>query len=169
MKKINNTFLMGLITAGLLHTTSVLAYEGSYFTFSVGNADDTELEENDSAIKLGVGADFNENLGFEIAYVDLGSYVSGLVSQNGIAMSGKVIIPLVEGFAMYARAGMYMWTFKLDYDFVSEETKGTDAFYGIGTKFNLSDTTAVILETENYEVYGGNITVATAGLQFFFD
>lgn len=160
------TVLLGLT---LFAFSPAHAVNGGYFGFSAGSTDDKELDESDSGFKLVLGAKPNENFGYEIAFVDLGDYVNGYVSQYGVSIDLIGYIPLSDNFSVFGKVGLYSWTFEVDTGFYGtyEET-GTDSFIGIGAQFNASDKIAIVIESATYEVFDGDVSLVSAGIKVGF-
>jgi hypothetical protein len=158
-----------LLGLGLLAFSPAQAVNGGYFGFNAGSTDDEVLDETDSGFRLVLGAQPNEYFGYEIAFVNLGDYVDGYVSQYGVSFDLIGYIPVTDSFSIFGKAGLFSWTFEDDTGFSGTlEQTGSDSFVGFGAQFNTSDKVAIIVETATYEVFDGDVSLVSAGVKIGF-
>ena len=165
MKKITATFglilCLALFGGQIAHAAPPVGYIG----FSLGSADDDVLSESDTGYKFFGGYTVNNNLGFEIAYVDLGQYVDGFLDQYGVAFEAVGYLPLSSNLDLMGKVGMFAWTvddsYYIDY--------GTDLTYGLGVQYDLNNRVYVRGEWEQFtDVSGGDVSLLSAGLVYTF-
>jgi len=158
------TILVMLISVSI--TPSAFAVEvGPYFGFSLGTADDDILNEDDSGFKIFGGTNLSEQYGFEIAFVDLGEYVGGAISQSGLAFDLVGYFPVAQNVDIFGKVGLFLWT--VDIGPFSDD--GTDLTYGFGVNVGIANQMSVRAEWENFtDISGGDVSLVSAGLTFNF-
>lgn len=138
---------------------------GGYIGFSLGQADDDVLNETDTGYKLLGGFNANENIGGEIAFVDLGSYINGLLDQYGVAFEVVGYLPVANNTDLFGKIGMFAWTV----DFAGFTDDGTDLTYGFGGNFRVADRLSLRAEWERFnDVSGGDVDLLSAGITYHF-
>jgi OOP family OmpA-OmpF porin len=121
-----------------------------------GSLSKIDANESDVSWSLFGGYDFNQYVGVEVGYVDLGktdfsaeseggpSWSPGKVSTefegNGATLTGRGRLPLSERWALFAKLGIFRWntkeTFRESYGTTVDENSGTDAVYGAGVEYD---------------------------------
>ena len=147
------------------------ALANGYLLLSAGSSNDDVLDESATGFKIGVGTMINENLAVEAAYVDLGTidFPFGIeVSQYGLAASLIPVLKINEDAAVYAKIGLYSWTFEVSSGLGSGEDSGTDAFIGFGFEYKVGDSASVVAEYEAYEVSDGDVDLLSVGVKINF-
>lgn len=138
---------------------------GGYLGFSLGSADDDVFNESDTGYKLVAGYAVNQNLGAEIAFVDLGSYINGLVDQYGVSFQGVGYIPLGSNLDLFGKFGLFSWTF--DVGFATDD--GTDLTYGFGGNLRMGKQLSLRAEWERFtDISGGDVDLLSAGITYHF-
>ena len=128
------TILLMLISVSI--SPLAIAVEGGpYFGFSLGTADDDILNEDDSGLKIFGGTNLSEQHGFEIAFVDLGEYVGGAISQSGLAFGLVGYFPVAQNVDIFVKVGLFLWTG----DSGPFSYACTDLPYGFGVKVGMSN------------------------------
>ena len=167
MKKIIATFglvlCLALFGGQIVHAAPPVGYIG----FSIGSADDDVLSESDTGFKFFGGYTLNNNIGFEIAFVDLGQYVDGMLDQYGVAFEVVGYLPLSSNLDLMAKVGMFAWTVDVDTYYAYDD--GTDLTYGLGVQYDLNNRLFVRGEWEQFsDVAGGDVSLLSAGLVYAF-
>lgn len=140
---------------------------GGYIGFSLGSADVEEIDESDTAFKLLGGWIANQNLGLEVAFIDLGSYQSGLTDAYGVAFDVVGYLPLGNNFNIMGKLGMFAWT--VDVDILNASDDGTDLTYGLGVQFDVTNRLSLRGEWEEFtDVSGSDISMLSAGMLYTF-
>ena len=167
MKKIRATFRLVLVLCLALFGGQIThaAPPVGYIGFSLGSANDDVLSESDTGYKFYGGYTVNNNLGFEIAFVDLGQYVGRSLDQYGVAFEAVGYIPLSNNLDLMGKVGLFAWTvedrYYIDY--------GTDLTYGLGVQYDLNNRVYVRGEWEQFtDVSGGDVSLLSAGLVYKF-
>ena len=169
---------------------SAPAAAGTYVALSVGqsqvkdwNADEqladgstisnASSEDTDNGFRIALGFGDNENLSFEVGYVDLGQAtaegdsdgtgffwlagpVSAKVGVEGLDIGLVGRIPASETFGFVARAGVFLWDVEVSATDSSGTFGGTDdgndLFFGVGAEFHASPSISVRGEFTRYAV-----------------
>lgn len=145
---------------------------GGYFGFSLGSAEDDILNESDTGYKLVAGYTVNENLGGEIAFVDLGSYPIYdpffgplTLDQYGVSFQGVGYLPVGSNLDLFGKFGLFVWT--VDVGFATDD--GTDLTYGFGGNLRMSDQLSLRAEWERFaDISGGDVDLLSAGITYHF-
>lgn len=127
--------------------------------------------------KIYVGGQFNDWLGVEIGYVNLGSMErnGGNTKAQGINMGLVGTLPLNNSFSMFAKVGTtYSWT-DVSADVGGEgKEEGFGLSYGAGLAFNLSPRTQLLAEWGRHEIQfadqkdGEDVDLYSVGVKFRF-
>jgi OOP family OmpA-OmpF porin len=104
---------------------------------------------------------------------------------DGWTLAGVFTLPINEKFDAYGKVGLYSWDATANvygtitagtltvgstnygsgtHSIASASDDGTDPFYGVGLKYNISDKFAVRADYSRYEVYDEDIDVMGAAL-----
>ncbi len=142
---------------------------GWYVGGAIGNADDDELDDDDSGTKLLGGYQFNEYFGVEGAFVDLGDFDIPLstdtLSQEGVTIQAVGRYPLGDGFSVFGKAGFFRW----DVETSTADDDGTDNTFGFGGEYRLNDNWALRAEWERFsDVSGGDVDMISFGATYSF-
>lgn len=117
-------------------------------------------KETDVALRVGIGYQFNNNLGFEGAYVDAGKATAPNAGQTSsvkesewqFAVTGT--LPLPGKFSVVGRAGMSAW--KLDASTPAYSATGNDFLVGVGAQYDFDPSFSVRAQYETHNI--GNVT-----------
>ena len=138
-----------------------------YIGFSLGTVDDDVLSESDTGFKYYAGLTLNNNLGFEVSYVDLGQYIDGTLAQYGIAFQAVGYFPVSNSFNLIGKVGIFSWTVDVDGFYAYDD--GNDLTYGFGVQYDFDNRISIRGEWEQFsDVAGGDITLVSAGLLYAF-
>ncbi len=147
MSKIT-TLLFSLV----LLTISILnpAIAAGYFGAGIGSADVEGAD--DSSIKL-FGGFRKNNLGFEIAYHDLGKQeessfgTTASVEITGLEFSGVGYLSVSPTFDLFGKIGLFSWDADIALTgFRGVSVDGSDLIFGLGAQYNPSDKISIRLE-----------------------
>ncbi|MCK4586800.1 MAG: outer membrane beta-barrel protein [Gammaproteobacteria bacterium] len=169
------------ILAGVFAATFCLASganaEGIYAGISLGNAS-PEDSAFDSAVgwKLFGGYEVNNNLAIEGGYTSFGEMdgptifgFSTSVEPTGFELAAIGSYPINDQFSFFGKLGFLAWDFKVNIDGLgSDSTTGTDIFFGLGGKYNLSNNLDLRATWERYTVEGDNIDLLSASVVYSF-
>lgn len=150
---------------------------------------DDDFDEDETAKKAFAVFKINEFIGIEAAYIDFDSSGNDTFDFDvkGKALDLILELPVSEKFSVYAKGGKIWWdadTSRIDAtDFItSSDHDGDETFWGVGTKFQLSERLDLRIEYErfNFEISRDEIDVlqpndidmdvdfASVNLQFTF-
>jgi len=136
-------------------------------------------DDSDNGFKIFGGYQFNKHLGVEVGYIEFGSFtVTGTrgtpftagfdVSAFTAAAVGT--LPLNESFDLFGKAGLYSWDASATVSgggLTAGSATGSDAFLGIGGRFNINRNFGLQLEVEQY-LGEDTITVTSIGVRYKF-
>ncbi len=160
---IQSTFIA--LSLGLSISTVQAVQPGPYFGAGFGQSDDEILNETESAFKFFGGVNLSENIGLELAYVDLGTFANGQLNQDGITFEVVGYLPLNPDIDLFGRAGIYDW--EVSNGFISRN--GTEPTFGFGVNVQLDHSLSVRGEYQIFtEVDGGDVDMYSASLSFHF-
>lgn len=163
-----NKFKLLALLCVLVLMPATQAVAKGYLLISAGSSQDDALDESATGIKFGVGSMFGDNLAGEVAFVDLGTIDFPLAgtefSQYGLAASISPVFELGDQASLYAKLGLFSWTFEAT-GFISGEETGTDLFYGFGFEYKVSDSASIVAEYEAYEVFDGDVSLLSVGVR----
>ena len=89
-----------------LPLTAHAAQPGLYLGVGLGSADDVILDETSAASKVFAGINLNRFLGMEVSYVNLGDYVNGAITQDGVAYEVVGHLPLSPYVDVFGKVEM---------------------------------------------------------------
>lgn len=142
---------------------------------SRSSSDSVPEMESDSGFRVNLGNQLSNTFSFEVAYVDLGSYVVGTVDGQQdinetsdqldidgyeIAVIGK--LPLRKKLSLFARLGLFAWDGeRVIVDSTNSEpnifaSSDKDLSVGLGVEVEVLDHLGIVLEANQYkteEVY----------------
>ena len=129
------------------------AYVGaSYGLYKLKDADD--FDDDNTALQLILGADFNQYFAIEGSYVDFGDFGGGgyKASVDGFTLAAKGSLPISAMVDLYAKGGVLFW--QTDYDVLGfdGDVDGTEPFVGVGASFALAPRLALNIEYVRYAV-----------------
>ena len=102
-----------LITLLVSPVASAGEDRGWYVGAGAGSSDDDALSESDTGLKAFGGFRFTKIVAVEVAYVDLGDFLAGFLSQSGVAFEGEATLPIGDKFGVLRRQVSLpgKWTF----------------------------------------------------------
>jgi len=141
------------------------AQPGPYIGIGAGSAHDEILNEDESAFKFYGGVNLTPHIGLELGYVDLGSYVNGVLTQDGISYELIGYIPISGNIDLYGRAGFFDWEVATAF----ASNTGTDTTFGVGIQAQLAHHLSLRGEYQSFlDVDGGDVDLYTASLNLHF-
>ena len=172
------TLVTGFIVASLSLASTVYADAGNpYAGFSLGNATPESSGFDDApGWKIFGGYEINDYFAVEGGYTSFGKMngpvilgFSTSVEPSGFEVAAIGNFPVNDKFALFAKAGILAWDFKVNVDGLgSSSTTGTDAFFGAGGKFNVAKNTDIQIAWNSYTVEGGGIDLLSVDVVFSF-
>jgi OOP family OmpA-OmpF porin len=159
------------------------AYGMSSFSVDTTGITNPVVDDSDSGFKIYGGFQFNKYFGAEIGYTDFGKAgVSGSVlgvpftANAGVTaytFAGVGTLPLNESFALSGKVGLANWKVDASASALGASAgvsdSGTDAFFGIGARYNLNKNWGLVLEYEQYSAGDwGDATFTSLGVRYKF-
>lgn len=153
----------------------------------------SSLDKSDTAYKLQLGYQFNQNFAVEGGYIDLGkggyaaSFTGGVanasVKATGWNISAVGILPINDTFSVFGKVGAI--DAKVEANVSATGTGGTASgsasatkwktLWGVGATYNLSKQVGIRLEYEEFNNLGdknttgeGDVSLVSAGVVFKF-
>jgi hypothetical protein len=156
------------------------------------------VDDTDTAFGINIGVNINKNFAIEFGYKDFGEAgikatstlnVAPITFNAGSALTSKAdgwnlgvvgILPVSDSFDVFAKAGLLKWD--AEYTLTGSGTvgsqsysgsfsfdeDGTDAYYGLGGKYHLTETFDLGVEFVRYEVDDADVDVVNAVLLYNF-
>lgn len=170
---ISATGLIGIIASPLGAQADL---SGPYFGGSYGayRFDELNIDEEDTMWKAFVGAQLNDWLGVEAAFVTLDRATeqgAGFFKADGWTGAAVASFPLGTNSAFYLKGGAFWWDAEIGgtpIDANNVQDDDFDPFYGAGFRLAFTDNFAFRVEYERYEVLDADIDSASIGLQANF-
>lgn len=184
-----------IIALSLLAATSAAFAQGSgfYVGGSVGQSNtkfktddfslsspfvDESKDRSDTAWKLFAGYNYNQYLGVEVGYADLGAPKYKYTGVNGVVGSGEIkaeetswfaaakgTLPINDQFNVFGKLGFTRNHLKASGDITitapvsvsisgSESKTKASVLYGVGAQYNVTKQIGIRLEYENFGKFG---------------
>jgi len=159
-KQLASVALKAIMGTGLL-CASTLTLADNDTRFYVGaeygqsRVNESDFDDDDSALKLFIGGKFNKYIGVEGAINDYGETEStGYSSElKGNTAAIVVFLPIMNNFDLFAKGGRLWWRNDVSVlDTFDEELDGTENFFGLGASFHFNKNVSLRAEMERYEV-----------------
>jgi OOP family OmpA-OmpF porin len=153
----------------------------------------SSLDKNDTAYKVQIGYQFNQNFALEGGYVDLGkanysaNYTGGnlnaIVKASGLNIVAVGILPLNESFSIFGKVGVIHAKVEVSATgtgpggSASASDSSTDwkPNFGIGGTYNISKQLGIRAEYERFQKLGNsdttgeaNVDLLSAGVMYKF-
>ncbi len=157
------------LSVAVVSLLSASAFSEMYIGASVGQTDhDLDGLDKGTSVELKGGYKFNEYVGVEGSYLDLGdadvSGGSGSVSVDGFKVAVVGFIPVAETVDIYGKLGLYSW----DADYPAGSDDGSDINYGVGVAWGVADNVKVNLGYDIYELDEEDANNVNLGLTYSF-
>jgi len=172
--KSKNTLIALSVIASISMTAPLFAKEGLYIgvvstqTF----VDEHGFDEDDTGGKLFAGYRFNNYIALEGGYYDFGEIGShnNQVDINGFSLAAIGSLPVSSNLSLFAKVGAHNWDADARGSVADHfsETGDTDAFYGLGVDYVVSENWQVRGEVERYEVEDFDIDSISLGISYNF-
>lgn len=157
------------LSIAAISLASASAFSEMYIGGSVGQTDYASGIDTATSFEVKGGFKFNEYVGLEAAYVDLGdgdfeAPFTGSVSTDGFKASVVGFLPVAETVDLYGKVGLYLW----DADFDGGGDDDSDISYGIGAAWGVADNLKVNLGYDIYDFEGDEANNVNLGLTYSF-
>jgi OmpA-OmpF porin, OOP family len=143
-------------------------------------------DRSDSAYKLQVGYQFNENFAIEGGYVDLGQleykadfgssvFAKEEASAKGLNIAALLTLPVNAGFSLFVKAGIINAEVKEKiaviapsfYEAESEKARNVKPNFGIGVAYNFYQGFSARLEAERFSKLGDDDKTGEFDVDFY--
>jgi hypothetical protein len=166
---------------------SRMPYEGDFWGYTglnVGRSNydvgcaGVSCDKNANTLKLYFGGKFNNALGLEVGYVNMGKadFAGGHLEAHGLNVSLVAGVPVGANSSVFGKLGTTAGRTKVSGTIPAIQTGTEDGWglsYGVGGQIGLTPNWAVRLDADRYRfkfIGGGrdNIDTLTVGLQYSF-
>ena len=134
--------------------------------------DEPGIDDDDTGGKIFGGYRFNDYFAIEGSFYDFGEMNEGgnQLELDGVGLAAVGSIPVSERFSLFGKLGVHAWDAEISGAIASRfsDDSDTDAFYGIGVEYALTDRWDIRGELERYEVDDVDLDVASIGISFNF-
>ncbi|MFO7602985.1 MAG: outer membrane beta-barrel protein [Gammaproteobacteria bacterium] len=157
---------LGSMTAAQAQTPEIYL-GGSWGAYSINRS---ALDDNDDVLKIFVGGQFNEWFGLEGSWVDFNRVTSGgdRFESDGKGLAAVFSMPVGASWLGFAKIGKFWWESDSILGGSLGASSGNDPFWGGGFKYGFTDSLALRLEGERYEVSDTNLNAYTVGIEYKF-
>lgn len=136
-----------------------------------------------AAFKVGLGYQFNVYNGIDLTYHNNGKFQHRLqtnafgdvtldVKVRRVVLGYVLTIPATQNFSVMGRVGVHRWEEKWSDGFNTVKDNDTDATFGVGAKYRLSNNASLTLEYEHFHQQENNLYLdfseTLLGLQYRF-
>lgn len=145
----------------------------------------TSCDDKDTAYRIGVGYQFNQNFGLEASYIDFGNvdasgtYLGAPLTADAEADAFQLAVtgtmPINESFAVIGKLGIARTSVDVSGALagipVSVSDDSTGLTYGIGVKYNINKAMAIRAQYENFDEStpdDDKLSLISIGLTFGF-
>ena len=160
--------LLGSVTAAQADDSGMYEDSAVYIGAAMGsyNINNGSLDNNDRVMKALAGFQFNNFFGLEAAVTDFNRVNNGgdYFESDGHGVAAVFSLPL----GIFVKGGQFWWSTDSVIGNTSQSSNGKDPFWGVGLKFGFTDSLALRLEVERYDVQDTHLKTYTAGLDFKF-
>lgn len=137
--------------------------------------DGFRIEDNTTTWRIYAGYEFNDYIGLEGSYLDLGEFSDTVVGipvradADGWSLAAVGKIPLSEKWAIQAKAGLYFWDGQSSVDGIVEQDPGDqNPFVGLGVAYKFNNKTQLDVGVDYYDMDDVQPLVGSIGLSFRF-
>jgi len=185
---------VAVLILGLAAAPSMARAENWYAGASVGQSKadiditcDLDIscskDEDDTGLKIFGGYQFNPSGAIEFGYVDLGKFkasgkdnILGNASldwePSGFTFAVVGTLPIGQNFGLIGKVGIFFWDMDLHarssvFGSGSDSDSGTDLTYGLGVKYDFSETIGMRAEWERFQDVGDSNTTGQSDIDLF--
>ncbi len=159
-----------LFTLALMLAMPVAAGANSYIGVGGNRAsiDDSDFDDDDTTYNAALGLMFNDFVGIEIGYYDLGKYESGAGDIDNDAWTGALLIaaPIGRSSNIYGKLGAARLESSGTLFGVPFDSDETENFYGAGINFGAGPV-ALYVEWTQFDTER-DVDVIGAGIRLLF-
>lgn len=143
---------------------------------------DGDVDEEDTALSLGVGYTVHPNLSFELSFTEFGEFdydgtwngtpIEGTVESSGLSLAAVGYYPLNETFGLVGSIGMLAWYADEEENFGGNEESfddnDSDVFYGAGVQANLTSHLAARLDYTFWQIWDEDVDTLLISVLYYF-
>lgn len=169
----------------LIVSSEVLADKGWYLGGALGqayvdeNIEGLQFTADSTAFRVFGGYNFNETIGLEVSYLDLGTFrdsfdvagetVDVSANADGFSLAAVGTLPLSQRFSLQGKAGLFFWDGQSTVAGITEnDPSDQNAFVGLGLAYDLSDKARLNLGVDYYNGSDAQPLLASVGFAFRF-
>lgn len=134
--------------------------------------DDFGLDDDTTGGKIYGGYRFNEYFAVEASYFDFGELENRVSSLeiDGFGISAVGSYPVTSKLEIFGKLGVQYWDADARGPIVQglNDDSDTDAFYGIGVRYSITDSISIQAEAERYEIEDIDLDAASIGVSYKF-
>lgn len=182
---VKKILIPAFILASTLSVTATAADDSGWFAGAAIGQSDIDASgisfDEDTSYKLFAGYDFTRNWALGVEYADLGEFdvtsslpagVTAFTEVDGFNFYGMYSHHINDSFSLFAKAGIFIW----DVTAVASGPGGTataseddsDFSWGLGGAFNMTDSAALTLEFQRFDIGDDEVDTITGGITFRF-
>jgi len=186
---VKKRLIPALILASTFSLTATAADDSGWFIGAAVGQSDIDASgatfDEDTSYKLLAGYDFTRNWAIGIEYIDLGDFdveklfgaplpagVKSSLEADGFNFFGMFTYPVNDSFDVFAKAGVFSWDVEASASgpggSASAGDDGTDYSLGLGAALNFTDSAAITVEFQRFDIDGDDVDTITAGITFRF-
>ncbi len=164
------------IAACILATSASFSQANTYVGLSIGKTDiNSPIADDGNSIAITGGHKLNKNFAIEASYMRLGEWKDNIapvwtLKLSGFNFAAVGIIPINDEVDIFGKFGMFMWEATLDEAGTGEiaSNDGTDNSIGFGVSINLSNQSSLVLEYQEFDIDGDDISNVSIGARVNF-
>jgi len=162
LKNVIGKFVVGCTVTGVVLATSQAfaqddktgphPYVGG--NYGLYKSDSGDYDEDRDLWELYGGFAFNQYLGVEVAYTNLGTLKSDYVEADIDGWAPAIVgnLPLGDVVSLYAKAGKIFWEADVSAPLYSDTFDGDEFFYTAGIGLAIFDPLSITLEYSQYDI-----------------
>lgn len=153
---------------------SASAEDGFYIGGGAGQAsvDESQYDDEDTALSVFGGYQFNRHFAIEGGYADLGEIEPGegaaTLEADSFHVAAVGMLPVTDAFAFYGKAGLHRWDADTGLALLNGEDSGTDPVYGIGAQYRFNERFALRVDLSRFRMEDVDVDVAQLQARFDF-
>jgi len=177
--------LAALFPAILLLPALAQAESGLYVSGSIGSASLDEdfsgitVDDDTEAWRLLGGWQFGDTFGLEAGYQNFGDFEETIdlggttaitkLTAEGWTLGGTIGAPISESFALFGRAGVFLWEADVDVNGIAQAIDDdSNPYYGAGARVDVTPNLSLLGDWTRYELDDVDTDVISLGFQYRF-